>query len=103
MTAAVDRFQLRHIGWLLLSLAMVTAPHVERLPWWVTLLVVMLFAWRIYIALYGLQLPHKWLLLMIAAGAIGGIYIGYGRILGRDSGVTSPGLHVRDQRRDHTH
>ena len=88
MTAATDRFQLRQIGWLLLSLALVAAPHVERLPWWITLLTVTLFAWRIYSALYGLKLPRKWLLLMVAAGAMGGIYISYGRILGRDSGVT---------------
>jgi transglutaminase-like putative cysteine protease len=88
MTAAPDRLHLRHSGWLMLSLALVTAPHVERLPWWVTLLAVTLFAWRIYLALYGLKLPRKWLLLAIVAGALGGIYISYGRILGRDSGVT---------------
>jgi len=88
MTAAAERFQLRHIGWLLLSLAMVAAPHVERMPWWVTLLATTLMAWRAYIALYGLTLPRKWLLLAIAAGALGGIFISYGRILGRDSGVT---------------
>ncbi len=88
MTAATERFHLRHIGWLLLSLALVTAPHVERLPWWTTLLALILFAWRIYLALYGLHLPRKWLLLAIAAGTLGGIYISYGRILGRDSGIT---------------
>ena len=88
MRVDADRFHPRHIGWLLLSLAMVTAPHVERLPWWVTLLALTLLAWRIYVALYGLKLPRKWLLLLIAIGAMGGIYISYGRILGRDSGVT---------------
>ena len=37
---------------------------------------------------YGLRLPQKWLLLLIAAGALGGIYVSYGRILGRDPGIT---------------
>jgi protein-glutamine gamma-glutamyltransferase len=88
MKATVDKLAPRHIGWLLLALTMVTAPHVERVPWWITLLVVTLFAWRVYIMLNAMQLPRKWLLLLIAAGALGGIYISYGRVLGRDSGVT---------------
>jgi transglutaminase-like putative cysteine protease len=88
MKAAVDRLPPRHIGWLLLALTMVIAPHVERVPWWITLLVATLFAWRVYIMLTAVRLPRKWLLLLIAAGALGGIYISYGRILGRDSGVT---------------
>jgi transglutaminase-like putative cysteine protease len=87
VTNAIDRFHLRHVAWLLASLALVAAPHTERLPWWITLLVVMLFAWRAYVALMGLALPRKWMLLLIAAGALGGIYISYGRILGRDSGI----------------
>lgn len=88
MKGTAEKLPPRHIGWLLLALTMVTAPHVERLPWWSTLLVVMLFAWRVYIMLNALPLPRKWLLLLIAAGAMGGIYLSYGRILGRDSGVT---------------
>ena len=46
MNHALERFHLRHVGWLLGSLALVTAPHAARLPWWITLLVVMLFFWR---------------------------------------------------------
>lgn len=88
MKATVDKLPPRHIGWLLLALTMVTAPHVERVPWWITLLVATLFAWRVYIMLNAMRLPRKWLLLLIAAGALGGIYISYGRILGRDSGIT---------------
>jgi len=87
MAPAADRLHPRHIGWLLLALIMVAAPHVERLPWWVTLLAATLLAWRLYITLHGLHLPRKWLLLLIAAGGLGGIYISYGRILGRDAGV----------------
>ena len=88
MTALPDRLHSRHVGWLLLALVMVVAPHVERVPWWVTLLALTLLGWRIYIMLYGLRLPRKWLLLLIAASALGGIYISYGRILGRDPGIT---------------
>ena len=87
MTAAAERFDLRHVAWLLASLTLVAAPHAARLPWWITLLVVMLFVWRGHVALQGLKLPRKWLLLLIAAAAVGGIYISYGRVLGRDSGI----------------
>jgi len=86
-TTAADRLDTRRVGWLLGSLLLVAAPHAERVPWWVTLLVVALFAWRAYLQYYTLALPRKWLLLLIAAGAVAGIYLSYGRVMGRDSGV----------------
>ncbi len=88
MTNPADKLRPRHIGWLLLALVMVVAPHAERLPSWVTLLVITLLVWRVYIMRYRLQLPHKWLLLLFAGAAMAGIYISYGKILGRDSGIT---------------
>src|SRR3954467_813756 len=87
MSNALEGFHLRHVGWLLASLGLVAAPHIERLPWWVTLLVAVLFGWRGYVAVMGLALPHKWLLLLIAGATMGGIFISYGRVLGRDSGI----------------
>lgn len=87
MAPAAERLHPRHIGWLLAAVIMVAAPHAERIPWWITLLAAMLLAWRLYITLHGLHLPRKWLLLPIAAGGLAGIYISYGRILGRDAGV----------------
>ena len=87
MAPAAERLHPRHIGWLLVAVIMVAAPHAERIPWWITLLAAMLLAWRLYITLHGLHLPRKWLLLPIAAGGLAGIYISYGRILGRDAGV----------------
>ena len=87
MSVAVEKFHLRHIAWLLASLALVAAPHAQRLPWWITLFVVVMFAWRGYVAVYARGLPPKWLLLLFAAAAVGGIYLSYGRVLGRDSGI----------------
>ncbi len=88
MNAANERLHPGQVGWLLFALALVTLPHVERLPWWVTLLAVTLLIWRIYITWHALHMPPKWLLFVIAGGTIGGIYLHYGRLLGRDSGVT---------------
>src|SRR5690242_17644389 len=86
--APTHRLNPYQVVWLLISLAMVTAPHIERLPWWITLLVITVIGWRLYILISGLRLPSKWLLLLISLGAISSIYISYGRILGRDSGIT---------------
>jgi len=82
------RLPARHVGWLLVSLLMVMAPHAQRVPWWVTVVASILMAWRLYITAYGLALPRKWLLFAIAAACFGGVYLSYGRILGRDSGIT---------------
>ena len=78
----------RNTLWLLASLAMVTAPHAERLPWWVSALVIVFMLWRIYLGYNRLPLPRKWLLLLIVAGATAGIYLQYRTIFGRDAGVT---------------
>ena len=88
MNAVQERLHPGQVGWLMLALALVTAPHVERLPWWVTLLAATLVAWRIYITWHALHMPPKWLLFVIAGGTVGGIFIHYGRLMGRDSGVT---------------
>ena len=88
MLTPTDKLHPRHVGRLLLAVVMVAAPHVERLPWWTTTLGIMLIVWRAHSAHFDLELPRKWLLVLIVVGTMGGIYITYGRILGRDSGIT---------------
>ena len=87
MNANQERLHPGQVSWLLLALTLVMLPHTERLPWWITLLSALLLAWRAYITWHSLHMPSKWLLFTIAGGAIGGIYLHYGRLLGRDSGV----------------
>ena len=88
MNANQERLHPGQVGWLLLALTLVMLPHTERLPWWITLLSALLLAWRAHITWHALHMPSKWLLFTIAGGAIGGIYLYYGRLLGSDSGVT---------------
>ncbi|OGA41217.1 MAG: hypothetical protein A3G24_02035 [Betaproteobacteria bacterium RIFCSPLOWO2_12_FULL_62_13] len=78
---------LRNTLWLTAALAMVAAPHAVRLPWWVTMLAVVLALWRVYVGRTRLDLPRKWLLLMVVVGATAGIYLKYRTIFGRDAGV----------------
>ncbi len=77
----------RSVLWLIAALAMVAAPHLERMPLWLAALTATLAAWRLYILRFGLRLPSRWLLVFIAAAAIGGVFLSYGRLLGRDAGV----------------
>lgn len=87
MTDPKQPLALRHLLWLLLSLAMVAAPHASRLPWWVVALVVTLAAWRAYVSYGRLTLPNRWLLLGVVIGATIGIYLHYRTVFGRDAGV----------------
>ncbi|MBE0625460.1 MAG: DUF3488 domain-containing transglutaminase family protein [Burkholderiales bacterium] len=79
--------QARHLFWLLAGLALVAAPHTPRLPWWLNLIALILFAWRIYLARGKRALPQKWLLVLFVVGGVLGVYLTYRTIFGRDSGV----------------
>ena len=78
---------LRQTLWLTAALVMVAAPHAERLPWWLTLLVATLVAWRLYLARARLPLPHRGFLLLIVLASTAAVYLHYGTIFGRDAGV----------------
>ncbi len=82
-----DTLRLRNILWAMASFVLVAIPHVERLPFWLTGLAAMLLLWRAYLAYHRLPLPRKWVMLVIVAGVIAGIYLHYGTIFGRDSGI----------------
>ena len=77
----------RDIGWLLLTLMLVIAPHTLRAPWWLTALALCLFGWRAYLHLNRAPLPSRWLLFAIAFAGIAGVYFEYRTIFGRTPGT----------------
>ncbi|MGZ5091588.1 MAG: transglutaminase TgpA family protein [Burkholderiales bacterium] len=77
----------RHTFWLTASLALVAAPHVQRLPWWLNLLVATLFGWRLYLAHTKLPLPSRGIVMFVVTGATAGVYLHYETLFGRDAGV----------------
>lgn len=79
--------KVRDALWLTASLALVAAPHAERLPWWVTLLAGTLIVWRVYLARAQLRLPHRFFLMLVVTTVTAGVYLHYGTIFGRDAGV----------------
>ncbi|MDB5865479.1 MAG: transglutaminase [Betaproteobacteria bacterium] len=82
-----ERLDLRDTVWLTASVFLVAAPHVERLPSWVSLLAGMLIVWRLYLARSKRELPHRALLVVIVAGVTAGVYLQYATLFGRDAGV----------------
>jgi transglutaminase-like putative cysteine protease len=73
---------------LLLCVLMVSAPHVDHLPPWVSALCGMVLAWRAYLTRGNLPLPKRWLLLSITVGGIIGLLIEFHTLFGQEAGVT---------------
>ena len=84
----IHNLSFRNLSWLLASLTLVMAPHAPRLPLWVPFLCVAIVLWRLFLAWRNHPLPPHWLLMLLAFSAIGGIFLSYGTIFGRDTSVT---------------
>jgi len=73
---------------LLLVVAFVVVPHIERLPWWCSLLAGSVLVWRGVLAWGGKPLPSRWWLLGLLVLAMAGTWASYQTLFGRDAGVT---------------
>jgi len=69
------------------SLTLVVMPHATRAPWWLTLLTLCLYAWRIHYSMNAVPLPSRWLVLAVAAIAMLGVWVEYRTIFGRQPGI----------------
>jgi len=72
---------------LLVSMLMVSAPHANHLPPWISALCAMLLGWRAYLTWKGLPLPKHWLLLTVTMAGVIGIVLSFHTIFGREAGV----------------
>lgn len=72
---------------LLISCALVLAPHAMHLPIWISVLCVALLTWRGWITFRGNRMPPQWLLLPIAACALAATYSSFHHFFGREPGV----------------
>src|SRR5512139_2682472 len=78
----------RDILVLLLAVTFVVVPHFEHLPWWATLLLVVMLLWRGVIAARQRPAPGRTLLLPLLIGAAAGVYLQHGTLVGQEAGVT---------------
>ncbi|WP_333842410.1 transglutaminase TgpA family protein [Pelomicrobium sp.] len=78
---------LRQNAWLLLTLGLAVAPHLPRLPLWMSALVLLLGLWRWYLAITGGPLPPRLLLFAFAGAAVAGTALHYGTLFGPSGGV----------------
>ncbi len=75
--------------WVLLSLALVLSPHLNRFPGWAIILLSILFTWRILCINNEHLLPPKWLLVFISISSLIGVFITFGTLAGKTAGSIS--------------
>ena len=78
----------RDTVFLLIVIAWVLLPQVERLPWWCSLMALCVLVWRGVLAWGGRALPSRWWLLGLLMLAMAGTWSSYHTLFGRDAGVT---------------
>ncbi|OWW20441.1 transglutaminase TgpA family protein [Noviherbaspirillum denitrificans] len=72
---------------LLGACTLVLLPHASHLPGWIMPVCAILLAWRGWITFRGNRLPPRWLLLPLAFVTMGGVYLTYRSVFGREPGV----------------
>jgi transglutaminase-like putative cysteine protease len=73
---------------LIACILLVSAPHAEHLPLWVSAVCSALLAWRAYLTYSGNPLPARWLLLSVTIACVLAIAITFRTLFGREVGVT---------------
>lgn len=76
-----------NLGAILVSLALVAAPHALHLPAWIPAFALAMLAARFYFGMARKPLPNRWLLLVVALACVAGIGFSYRTLYGRDVGV----------------
>jgi transglutaminase-like putative cysteine protease len=72
---------------LLAVLALVTGPHLLRMPPWLGASIVAIGVWRGLVALRQWPLPPRWLKVLLVLAAYSAVQVAYGRINGQHAGA----------------
>ena len=78
----------RNVYWLLAAMTIVVAPHLLRLPPWVSIFFTVIVGWRAWISWYALRTPPRLVMWGITVAATVGTFITHGRLNGKEGGVT---------------
>lgn len=79
---------MRNVLWLLAAMLFVVAPHLLRLPYWVGIFFVVVIGWRAWISWSAIRFPPRLVVAAITVAGTLGTFLQYGRITGREGGVT---------------
>ena len=77
----------REFALLLTGLLMAAAPHALRAPWWLVFLTLFLYGWRSAGVWNRYLLPAPWILAVVVAFGMAGIWLEYRAIFGRTPGM----------------
>lgn len=73
--------------WLLGTLALAAAPHVERLPLWISVFCLVMGLWRGVAVQRSSLLPGRVVRLALALAGVIGVFTTFGTVFGRDAGI----------------
>ncbi|EED33113.1 transglutaminase domain protein [gamma proteobacterium NOR5-3] len=68
--------------WIIVAQALLLLPHLPRLPLWVAGVYLLAFAWRVQAFRGRMELPGRWLKVVLALAAIAGIVLSFGSLFG---------------------
>ena len=85
---ASPHLDVRNVLWLLAAMTFVVAPHLLRLPYWVSLFFFAVMAWRAWIAWAALHFPSRWITAALTLAASAATFFEYRTLFGRQAGVT---------------
>jgi transglutaminase-like putative cysteine protease len=86
-TPTVDVLPRAGLFRLLATLGIILAPHLQRLPIWAVLLVVLVLLWRTASALRGWPMLPRLVRIGLALAAFAGVFASFGRVTGQTAGV----------------
>jgi transglutaminase-like putative cysteine protease len=82
-----QQLDVRNVMWLLVAMVFVVGPHLLRMPNWLAIFFLAVVAWRAWISWSALRSPPRPLMWAITVLALVGVFVGFGRIVGREGGV----------------
>ena len=81
------RMERQRLGWTLLALALMAAPHALNIAPWISIVAVLLGIWRVLCAWRGWALPSRKLLMALAIGELVCVLITYRTLNGPEPGA----------------
>ncbi len=84
-----EHFPANKVLWTLVAQGMAVVPHFAHLPSWILLVAVIVGVWRYHASRRQWRAPSVVLRMLLVGIGLGGIYLSYGTLLGRDAGVAT--------------